>query len=88
MCEERLPHYVKGIEYKNLTVALRQLRKALERGTQLPIEATTDNTADLLQTVCLWLGLNQEQIAEVLGAKAYLAVMQKIAMRQQHLPPS
>lgn len=66
MLEPTVSRWVKGIEYKSLTVLLADFRKHLEHEGG-KIDQLDMNTAELLSDLCIFLGLSDENRRRVLG---------------------
>lgn len=67
MLEPTVPRWIKGIEYKSMTVLLSDFRKRLERESGGPVNRLDMNTADMLSDPCNFLGLSDENRRRVLG---------------------
>lgn len=67
MLEPTVPRWVKGIEYKSLTVLLADFRKHLERESGDSIDQLDMNTAEMLSDLCNFLGLADKNRRIVLG---------------------
>lgn len=67
MFEPTMPRWVKGVEYRSLTVLLADFRKQLERESGSQIEQLDMNTAELLSDLCNFLGLSDKNRRIVLG---------------------
>jgi hypothetical protein len=67
MFEPTVPRWVKGIEYKSLTVLLADFRKHLERESGSRIEQLDMNSAEILSDLCNFLGLSDKNRRIVLG---------------------
>ena len=67
MFEPTIPRWVKGIEYKSLTVLLADFRKQLERESGGNVAQLDMNTAEMLSDLCNFLGLSDKNRRIVLG---------------------
>ncbi len=67
MFEPSVPRFVKGIEYKSMTVLLSDFRKQLERESGGSINRLDVNGAELLSDLCRFLGLSEKNRGIVLG---------------------
>ena len=67
MLQPTISRYVRGIEYKSLTVLLSDFRKTLERESGGSISRLDTNTAEILSDLCIFLGLSDENRRKVLG---------------------
>jgi hypothetical protein len=67
MFEPSVPKFVKGIEYKSMTVLLADFRKQLERESGGSINRLDVNGAELLSDLCKFLGLSDKNRQIVLG---------------------
>lgn len=67
MLEPTVPRFVKGIEYKSMTVLLADFRKQLERESGGSIIQVDVNGAELLSDLCRFLGLSEKNRGIVLG---------------------
>ena len=67
MLEPTVSRWVKGIEYKSLTVLLADFRKQLERESGGTINQLDVNGAELLSDLCRFLGLSEKNRGIVLG---------------------
>jgi hypothetical protein len=67
MLEPTVPRWVKGIEYKSMTVLLADFRKQLERESGGSINRLDVNGAELLSDLCKFLGLSDKNRHIVLG---------------------
>jgi hypothetical protein len=63
--------YIKGIEYASMTSLLQDFRRQLEHENGGPIHELDEvNAADLLNDLCIFLGLSDQNRRKVLGAGA------------------
>ena len=67
MLEPTIPRWVKGSEYKSLTVLLADFRKQLERESGGNVAQLDMNTAEMLSDLCNFLGLSDKNRRIVLG---------------------
>jgi len=67
MLELTVPRFVKGVEYKSMTVLLADFRKRLERESGGPVNQLDMNTAEMLSDLCNFLGLSDKNRRIVLG---------------------
>ena len=67
MFEPDVPKFVKGLEYKSMTVLLADFRKQLERESGGSINRLDVNGAELLSDLCRFLGLSEKNRGIVLG---------------------
>ena len=67
MLEPTVPRFVKGIEYKSMTVLLSDFRKTLERESGGSISRLDTTAAEILTDLCVFLGLSDENRRKVLG---------------------
>ena len=67
MFEPSMPRFVKGIEYKSMTVLLADFRKRLEGESGGSINRLDVNGAELLSDLCKFLGLADKNRRVVLG---------------------
>jgi hypothetical protein len=67
MFEPTMPRWVKGVEYRSLTVLLADFRTQLERESGGTIEQLDMNTAEMLSDLCNFLGLSDKNRRIVLG---------------------
>lgn len=67
MLEPSVPRFVKGVEYKSLTLLLADFRKQLERESGGAINRLDVNGAELLSDLCKFLGLSDKNRGIVLG---------------------
>lgn len=67
MFEPSVPKFVKGIEYKSMTVLLADFRKQLERESGGSINRLDVHGAELLSDLCRFLGLYEKNRGIVLG---------------------
>jgi hypothetical protein len=67
MLEPSIPRWVKGVEYRSMTVLLSDFRKQLERESKGQISQLNVNAAELLSDLCTFLGLSDENRRKVLG---------------------
>ena len=68
MLQPTIPRWVKGVEYKSMTVLLSDFRKTLERENGGSINRLESNAACLLSDLCIFLGLSDENRRKVLGS--------------------
>jgi hypothetical protein len=69
MLEPTTSRWIKGIEYKSMTVLLADFRKTLERESGESINQLETNAALILSDLCTFLGLSDENRRKVLGVK-------------------
>ena len=67
MFEPSVPKFVKGLEYKSMTVLLADFRKQLEQESGGSINRLEVNGAELLSDLCRFLGLSEKNRGIVLG---------------------
>jgi hypothetical protein len=67
MLEPSVPRWIKGLEYKSMTVLLADFRRQLERESGGPINRLDVNGAELLSDLCRFLGLSDKNRRIVLG---------------------
>ena len=67
MLQPTVSRYVRGIEYKSLTVLLSDFRKTLERESGGSISRLDTTAAEILSDLCVFLGLSDENRRKVLG---------------------
>ena len=65
------PRYIKAIEYASMTSLLTDFRRTLEHASGGPIqELDAVNAVMILNDLCVFLGLSDENRRKILGAKA------------------
>ena len=67
MLEPTVPRWVKGLEFKSMTMLLADFRKQLERESGGKIDQLDTNAAELLSDLCIFLGLSDKNRRIVLG---------------------
>jgi hypothetical protein len=67
MLQPTVSRYVRGVEYKSLTVLLSDFRKTLEHESGGSISQLDANAAEILSDLCCFLGLSDENRRKVLG---------------------
>jgi hypothetical protein len=66
-----LGRYIKGVEYASMTSLLQDFRRQLEHACGGPIHELDEvNAVDLLNDLCVFLGLSDQNRHKVLGAGA------------------
>jgi hypothetical protein len=64
---QTMPRWVKGVEYRSMTILLVDFRKTLEREGGRPIHTMELNGTALLSDLCVFLGLSDANRRIVLG---------------------
>jgi hypothetical protein len=71
MFTPQLGRYIKGVEYASMTSLLQDFRPQLEHENGGPIHEMSEvNAAELLNDLCIFLGLSDQNRRKVVGAKA------------------
>ena len=70
-----LGRYIKGVEYASMTSLLQDFRRQLEHDSGGPIqELDPVNAAMLINDLCVFLGLSDQNRRQILGARAAMFV--------------
>jgi hypothetical protein len=77
-----LGRYIKGVEYASMTSLLQDFRRQLEHEHGGPIyELNEVNAAELLNDLCVFLGLSDQNRRKVLGVRAAIHIDQTLTAR-------
>ena len=72
-----LGRYIKGVEYASMTSLLQDFRRQLEHASGWPIHELNEvNAAELINDLCVFLGLSDQNRRKVLGARAAMYIDQ------------
>ena len=67
--------YIKGVEYASMTALLQDFRRQLEHDSGGPIQELDQmNAAMLINDLCVFLGLSDQNRRKILGAPAAMFV--------------
>ena len=70
-----LGRYIKGVEYASMTSLLQDFRRQLEHDSGGPIQELEQvNAAMLINDLCVFLGLSDQNRRKILGARAAMFV--------------
>ena len=71
MFTPELGRYIKGVEYASMTSLLQDFRRQLEHESGGPIHELDEvNAAELINDLCVFLGLSDRNRRKILGAQA------------------
>lgn len=82
MLTPQLGRYIKGVEYASMTSLLQDFRRNLEHDSGGPIHELRDvNAAEIINELCFFLGLSDQNRRKVLGARAATYIDQSLLLR-------
>jgi hypothetical protein len=77
-----LGRYIKGVEYASMTSLLQDFRRQLEHEHGGPIHELNEvNAAELLNDLCVFLGLSDQNRRKVLGVRTAIHIDQTLTAR-------